>query len=185
MGVVLKLIRITFFLSFNGGCQIDRITDRTIFILWHAVCILFKKKQIERSPMKALIIDDNKTLRRMFQMFLENMGFESDTAENGSVAFQRIQSADYDIIITDMKMPIINGMDFYQLVSSYRPYMLERIVFSTGDAFNPEYEDFFQKSSCPVLYKPFSLSDLEDIIHSLNISGLGSRRAAGRVAASA
>jgi len=135
--------------------------------------------------MKALIVEDNKTLRRMFQIFLENMGFEADTAEDGSVAFQRIQESEYDVILTDMKMPIIDGMDFYQLVASFCPQMLERIVFSTGDLFNPEFEDFFQESSCPVLYTPFSLSDLEEIICSLNINGIEGIRSAGIVTASA
>ena len=118
--------------------------------------------------MKALIIDDNDSLRNMFQSFLENMGFTTDEAENGSIAFSKIQNSDYDIIVSDMDMPVVNGMEFYQLVSSYRPQMLNRIVFSTGNCFNVEYKKFFEKISCPVLYKPFSLSDLESIIHSVN-----------------
>ncbi len=118
--------------------------------------------------MRALIIDDNDSLRNMFQSFLENMGFTTDEAENGSVAFNKIQNSDYDIIVSDMDMPVVNGMEFYQLVSSYRPKMLDRIVFSTGNCFNGEYKKFFENISCPVLYKPFSLSDLESTIHSVN-----------------
>jgi len=118
--------------------------------------------------MKALVIDDNDSLRYMFQSFLENMGFTTDEAENGSVAFEKLQDSDYDVIVSDMDMPVVNGMEFYQLVSSFRPQMLNRIVFSTGNGFNGEYKKFFETISCPVLYKPFSLTELESTIHSLN-----------------
>jgi DNA-binding response OmpR family regulator len=118
--------------------------------------------------MKALIIDDNDSIRQMYQLFLENMGFTTEVAENGSVGFHKIQNSDYDVIVSDMDMPVVNGMEFYQLVSSYRPHLLDRIVFSTGNGFNGEYKNFFGQISCPVLYKPFPLNELENTILSLN-----------------
>lgn len=118
--------------------------------------------------MKALIIDDNDAIRQMYQSFLENMGFTTDEAENGSVGFSKIQAMDYDVIVSDMDMPVVNGMEFYQLVSSYRPHLLERIVFSTGNGFNGDYKNFFGQIACPVLYKPFPLAELENTILSMN-----------------
>ena len=134
----------------------------------HDLVIKELKRQKGGYPMKALIIEDNDSLRSMFQMFLEDMGFTADQAENGSIAFKKIQNSDYDIIVSDMDMPVVNGMEFYQLVSSYCPHMLNRIVFSTGNGFNGKYKKFFDKITCPVLYKPFSLTDLENTIHLLN-----------------
>jgi DNA-binding response OmpR family regulator len=118
--------------------------------------------------MKALIIDDNDSIRQMYQLFLENMGFTTEVAENGSVGFRKIQNSDYDIIVSDMDMPVVNGMEFYQLVSSCRPHLLDRIIFSTGNGFNEEYKNFFGQISCPVLYKPFPLNELKNTILSLN-----------------
>ena len=118
--------------------------------------------------MKALIIDDNDSIRQMYQLFLENMGFTTEVAENGSVGFHKIQNSDYDVIVSDMDMPVVNGMEFYQLVASYRPHLLDRIVFSTGNGFNGEYKNFFGQIACPVLYKPFPLNELEKTILSLN-----------------
>ena len=118
--------------------------------------------------MKALIIDDNDAIRQMYQSFLENMGFTTDVAENGSVGFHKIQNSDYDVIVSDMDMPVVNGMEFYQLVFSYRPYLLDRIVFSTGNGFNGEEKNFFGQISCPVLYKPFPLNELKNTILSLD-----------------
>jgi DNA-binding NtrC family response regulator len=118
--------------------------------------------------MKALIIDDNDAIRQMYQLLLENMGSTTDVAENGSVWFHKIQNSDYDVIVSDMDMPVVNGMEFYQLVSSYRPHLLDRIVFSTGNGFNGEYKNFFGQTSCPVLYKPFPLNELKNTILSLN-----------------
>jgi DNA-binding response OmpR family regulator len=118
--------------------------------------------------MKALIIDDNDAIRQMYQLFLENMGFTTDVAENGSVGFHKTQNSDYDVIVSDMDMSVVNGMEFYQLVSSYRLHLLDRIVFSTGNGFNWGYKNFFGQISCPVLYKPFPLNELENTVLSLN-----------------
>ena len=118
--------------------------------------------------MKALIVDDNDAIRQMYQSFLENMGFTTDEAENGSGGFSKIQDTDYDVIVSDMDMPVVNGMEFYQLVSSYRPHLLDRIVFSTGNSFNGDYKNFFGQIACPVLYKPFPLAELENTIISIN-----------------
>lgn len=117
--------------------------------------------------MKILIVEDNDALRMMFQTFFEEMGFITEAAENGSVAFQKIQASDYDVILSDMDMPVVNGMEFYQLVSSYRPDMLDRIVFATGNSCNGDYRKFFDQISCPVLYKPFPLAELESTVSRL------------------
>ena len=117
--------------------------------------------------MKALVVEDNECLREMFQVYLEKLGFQADKAPDGSVAFRMIKEADYDIIISDLNMPVVNGMEFYQLIAKNLPHLINRIVFATGNSFDDEHNKFFQTVSCPVLFKPVSLAALKDTIQSL------------------
>ena len=117
--------------------------------------------------MRALVIDDNKCLQELFQLFLEKLGFQADKAPDGSVGFRMIKEADYDVIISDMNMPNVNGMEFYQLIATNLPHLTKRIVFATGNSFDDEHNKFFQAVSCPVLFKPVSLAVLKDTIQSL------------------
>jgi len=114
--------------------------------------------------MRALVVDDNESLRRLFQLFLESMGFETDEASNGNIAFRMIKSADYDLILSDMDMPVVNGMELYRLINLYSPQLTRRMVFATGNAFDERYRKFFKKVSCPVLSKPLMLDDLKEIV---------------------
>ncbi|RKY86763.1 hypothetical protein DRQ09_05615 [candidate division KSB1 bacterium] len=58
-----------------------------------------------------LIVDDEKIMRELLEETIRRMGFPADTADDGSVAIQKIKSNNYDLIITDLKMPKVSGMD--------------------------------------------------------------------------
>ena len=131
--------------------------------------------------MKALVVDDCESLRSLFQLFLENMGFETDEASDGSVAFSMLQQTDYDIIISDMDMPFVNGMELYGLIEKYLPHLVSRIIFATGNSFDETYKSFFLSVTNPVLFKPFHHDDLTKIVQSLmsNSHGVEARKAVG------
>ena len=114
--------------------------------------------------MKALVVDDNESLRKLFQIFLQGMGFDTDGAPNGNIAFKMIKSSDYDLILSDMDMPVVNGMELYKLINMYSPQLTSRMVFATGNEFDEGYRTFFNKISCPVLSKPVMLDDLKEIV---------------------
>ncbi|MCP4716062.1 MAG: response regulator [Deltaproteobacteria bacterium] len=116
--------------------------------------------------MKALVVDDNESLRKLFQLFLENMGFEAETAADGGEAFRMLQQQDYDFILSDMDMPFVNGMELYELIEKYLPELTDRVVFATGNPFSEAYQDFFERITSPVLYKPFRFVDLIQIVES-------------------
>ncbi len=61
---------------------------------------------------RALAIDDSATMRNLVKMALEPEGFQVDTAENGKVALELTGKNSYDIIISDINMPEMNGLEF-------------------------------------------------------------------------
>jgi len=115
--------------------------------------------------MKALIVEDNESLREMYALFLKSIGFTADEAPDGMAAFKKMEQSVYDVIISDMDMPVANGMEFYRMVEKALPDMVERIIFSTGNDFDEGYKKFYRSTPCPLLIKPFSLSELKEMIN--------------------
>ena len=71
---------------------------------------------------------------------------------------QRVQARAYDLIICDLKMPRVDGMQFYRDARARRsPTLARRILFVTGDVAGTEAERFLEETGCRWLAKPFRL----------------------------
>jgi two-component system chemotaxis response regulator CheY len=64
----------------------------------------------------ALIVDDSATMRNMIKAVVTEMGFEVITAQDGEKAFRSAQSQSFDIIITDINMPNMDGIELIRLL---------------------------------------------------------------------
>lgn len=58
---------------------------------------------------KILVVDDSSLVRDMHSFMLRSGGFDVDTAENGHVAFEKILQNQYDVLVTDINMPVLDG----------------------------------------------------------------------------
>lgn len=116
---------------------------------------------------RALLVDDEPVIRHALRRFFQRQGWAVDDAENGGQALALLLSADgprYDVIISDLRMPDISGMDLYERLAAERPALLARLILSTGDSVSPEASEFLRRSACPVLNKPFELAELRAMI---------------------
>ena len=95
---------------------------------------------------------------------LSMAGHRVETARNGRHALDKILSTGYDAVISDLKMPGLDGSGLYDSVCREKPEMAHRFVFSTGDMANPATRDFFQKTGCPCLAKPFDLETVRETL---------------------
>jgi CheY-like chemotaxis protein len=96
---------------------------------------------------------------------LEADGYEVETAANGLLALEKIQTRSYDVILSDLRMPELDGIGVYRVLARSRPALLSRLIFITGSTEQPEYRGFLAQTSVPVLAKPFNVVDLQDAIH--------------------
>ena len=71
-------------------------------------------KDIKSSQKRLLIIDDEKNMRHMLSSLLKESGYRVDTAPDGAVAMDMVDRTIYDFILCDLKMPNMNGMDFFK-----------------------------------------------------------------------
>lgn len=64
----------------------------------------------------ALIVDDSATMRNMIKATMSDMGFETDTAQDGEKAFKLAQHHRYDIVVTDINMPNMDGIELIRVL---------------------------------------------------------------------
>jgi signal transduction histidine kinase/CheY-like chemotaxis protein len=118
--------------------------------------------EIPDVPRNILVVDDEEVIVELLNEVLSTVGHRVETARNGKQALDKILSNGYDVIISDLKMPGLDGSGLYDTVCREKPEMAHRFVFSTGDATNPATQDFFRKTGCPCLTKPFDLQAVRD-----------------------
>jgi DNA-binding response OmpR family regulator len=130
----------------------------------------------ERKP-RVLIIDDEPSIRFALRRFFARMGWDVSEAADGRAALSLIMSASsdaggsaaagYDMVLSDVRMPGLSGIQLYERIKAERPDIIARLVFSTGDTSGTEIAEFLSRIGCPVVPKPFRLSDLQDIAERL------------------
>jgi two-component system cell cycle response regulator len=105
-----------------------------------------------------LIVDDDAYLRETLQKLLEVVGFKSEAVSNGQEAINSLNENKYTILLTDMKMPGIDGMDLINKVSN--DYEIN-IIAMTGFSEGYTYVDVINAGASDFIKKPFGIEELE------------------------
>jgi two-component system NtrC family sensor kinase len=116
------------------------------------------------SPLKILAVDDEPPLLNLLNRVLEKQGHQVDTAPNGGIAQQKINTQGYDLIICDVLMPDMLGPDLYKQAIEDWPDLVNRFIFITGNVVDADTRTFLEKSGLPWLPKPFLPTDRERAI---------------------
>ncbi len=116
---------------------------------------------------RALVIDDETTIRAALVRFFARLGWWSDEAEHGRAALERITApgADYEVIICDLRMPVMSGMELHDHLAETRPELLKRVLLIAGDVTSAEVVKFLRRTACPLLIKPFELPELANAVN--------------------
>lgn len=115
------------------------------------------------SPLRGrslLIVDDDDVFARAVRRWAEKEGARATVARHGREALDRLRGEEYDALVVDLRMPEMDGYELHLRLAVEQPDLLRRAVFVTGDLANPEATDFFTRSGCACLEKPFELDDL-------------------------
>jgi signal transduction histidine kinase len=107
-----------------------------------------------------LVVEDEAALGAAVAESLQDAGFSVDRASDGLEALDRVRTKPYDLIICDLKMPRLDGTQFYRELEVAQPALARRIMFVTGDVAGTDAERFLEESGCRWLAKPFRLKDL-------------------------
>jgi len=82
-------------------------------------------------------------------------------------AIQKLQVDHFDLIVSDVRMPGLSGFQFFDWIRENQPGMASKIIFTTGDSFDPETRTFMEQWKLPHLGKPFDLKKLKQALGGL------------------
>lgn len=114
---------------------------------------------------RILIVDDEPYIRRALRRVLSTR-HEVEIARDGAQALEMLErdSVGFDVILCDVVMPGISGLDMVQVISERWPELRERVVFITGGVFSAEAEALLQSGPNPVLRKPVGPRELVNAV---------------------
>jgi PAS domain S-box-containing protein len=120
-----------------------------------------------RAPTKrlrVLVVDDEPHILHYMTATLEAWGHIPVIASDGEEALARARNEQFDLIISDLRMPKFGGREFYEELDRRNPSMAARLVFSTGDTVRGDTLAFLETLDRPYLHKPFSLAELRALL---------------------
>jgi len=126
--------------------------------------------------MRILIVDDIFTNRYLLVELLKTLGHDYAQVENGREAIEALEKENFDLVLMDIEMPVMNGIETVHYIRNNFPAPANRIPIVALTAHNPElfFEDFRDSGYDKLLTKPYNLEKLSTIIDDLIPENKGS-----------
>ena len=116
---------------------------------------------------RIMVVDDEAFLLECLVDALGSWGCQVTGCAQATEAISHLQAGAFDCIVSDIRMPGLSGIQFFQWVQANQPGMADRILFTTGDTFDPDTRTFLEQTHVPHLGKPFDLKKLREAIGQL------------------
>ncbi len=126
---------------------------------------------IENKPIQILLVEDNALNQKLIIINLKKKGYIIDLAENGLEAVEKYKSNSYDLIIMDLMMPVMDGLEATKLIRSFETQkgIYTPIVGLTANTFDADREKCLSTGMDEYMAKPFNLELFNSIVDKLNI----------------
>jgi CheY-like chemotaxis protein len=122
-----------------------------------------QQREASGSGAEVLIVDDEPRLAAVLARLLDDHRLTAVT--NARQAIELIeQGHNFDLILSDLMMPEMSGMEFYEYLARAHPRLLSRVVFLTGGAFTPAAKAFLDRVDNVRLEKPFGPAELRALV---------------------
>jgi CheY-like chemotaxis protein len=128
-----------------------------------SVCDQVKRMALH-PPVRILVIDDEPSIVHGLAQLLRREGYQVATAANGRYALAQLQGQSYDVILSDLHMPELDGQAFYALLRQQYPALCPRVIFVTGAASEATDRAFLVQCGQPWLRKPFAFAVLRRVL---------------------
>jgi PAS domain S-box-containing protein len=122
---------------------------------------------IRGGGLSALVVEDEPDVRETLRELLEREGFQVTVASDGAAALMALDRADFDLILSDLRMPGVSGPDLHARLTETKPHLIPRMGFVTGDTLGSSMDDFLRGCGRPILEKPFTKMGVRCLIASI------------------
>ena len=115
---------------------------------------------MEQKPI--LVVDDEKNIRLTVSQSLKSLEVPTDTAENGEEALEKVEETDYGLILLDLRLPGMHGMEVLEKVSEIRPDIKVIIITAYGSV--ESAVKAMKQGAVDYIQKPFSPDEIRDLV---------------------
>lgn len=116
------------------------------------------------SPQKVLLVEDNKINQKVARSILKKLNLEVTIAENGQEAIQTIESHQFDLILMDMQMPVMGGLEATETILKRWPKLNSPIIAMTANAMDSDREKCFKAGMKDFITKPIQIKVVKEVL---------------------
>ncbi len=110
---------------------------------------------------RILVVDDEQTVRDVVKRVLTKEGHKIETADDADEALKKIERKKYNLILVDIKMPGMNGVELFKRIRKIDKSLAVKVVFITGDIMSADTEKFLSETKVSHISKPFNAGQLK------------------------
>jgi signal transduction histidine kinase len=125
------------------------------------------------APVRILVVDDDPDVAMAFSEVLSAQGHLVDIASSSRAALKQIAAGSYKVVVTDMRMPDIDGPMLYREVTARCPALKGSFLFVTGDTFSRETDRFIKETGVVALMKPCTFEEVANAVQEVLRRGAG------------
>lgn len=123
-----------------------------------------------RNKANVLIVDDDIEMTETLSDILEDSGYDVESANDGFKAIERVKARTFDVILIDIKMPGINGVETYKEIKSIRPEAA--VMMMTAYSVEDLVAEALREGAYGVMYKPIDIAKVAEFIERIKKSAL-------------
>jgi len=116
---------------------------------------------------RVLVVDDEEPVANLLARLLRELGHQPTVVNSGTEALELIAREQFDLILSDVKMPGMSGFELHQTIKQTNPELATRLVFVTGDLLSAATQARISQSGNPYIAKPFAIERLETLVRAL------------------
>lgn len=129
-----------------------------------------------RRPLRILIAEDNHINQKVALKMLERMGYRADVVSNGAEAVEAVGRQVYDVVLMDVQMPEMDGIEATRRIAAGPPARQPRIIAMTANVMEEDRERCLAAGMQDFLRKPVSVKELADALPGAATRGVRARR---------
>jgi signal transduction histidine kinase len=121
-----------------------------------------------------LVVDDEPAIGEIVSELLTDEGYTVETAANAALALERLDARAFDLVLCDVRMPVLDGRALYRALAGRDAGRRPRLIFMTGDGLGHETREFLETTAVPAVSKPLDFDELLPLVRRVLAGPAGS-----------